>query len=155
MITRALSARAQLWVRGWDDLEVGHQFDLMDRAPKILGDLSKRVVINGKYLDLIIVAFGGGLELPQEVVQVEGCSAPVFNVRGLVTTARERKFEGVLLRRQSGNTREWAFGCGFTPAEMQYIVSSKGGYWTEEAAGLIPTSSENLREVRKQVLGYK
>lgn len=151
----ALSAKAGVWVRGWDNLEVGLQFDIMDKIPKIVGDLRNRIVVNGKYLDLIIVAFGGGLELPPEVVEVEACSSPVFNLRGLVTTARERKFEGVMLRRASGNTREWAFTSGFTAAELQYIVSSKGGYWTETPAGMIPTSSENLREVRKQVLGFK
>jgi hypothetical protein len=155
MTARALSARAFMWLRNWDSLETGTQFDVMDRAPKILGDLRQRVNINGKFVDLTLIAFGGGLEIVPETVQVEGCSSPVFTVRGLVTTAREQKFEGVLLRRCSGNTREWAFGCGVTAAEMQFIVSQKGGYWAEEPAGLIPTSSENLREVRKQVLGYK
>lgn len=175
VVPNAYAVSAWVWLEGYDDVPMGAQHALQTRVVEAVVDHHEYVKVArtgwpeadsegvGRQAAhtqavtersrIVMVAVGQSLTLLPELVQVAGCTEPLMAMRGLVTTARVPKVDGHLVRPRGADRRAWLFVVGVDP----YALCAATGLIadpTVESAGFISAPSDNIRQVRKHILGF-
>lgn len=161
MMDRVLSAACHVWMEGWDKVHQGRETLVTFKIVEALADRSSRIQWQPRKFpapadvsNLVLVAGGSRTKFVPEMVAVPACSAPILQVRGVVTTAREPKLEGHLIRaRGDVDSRRWLFVVGVDP----YRLATETGLFPDpvvDEAGFIPTPADKIRDRRKELLGF-
>lgn len=152
---RVLSAQAWVWAEGVDFLPQGTELSVPKQvAQAVAAHRREAILLTGEVLRLVVVAAGSRARVRPEIVEVRGCAQPIFQAVGLVTTAREPKLEGHLLReRGDKDDRRWVFVVGIDGIPL--VLSM--GLFTDpvlDVAGFISVPADQARQRRKDILGF-
>lgn len=158
---RVLSASCWTWIEGMEGFPQGRELTLTFKMLEAIsdGDLHvqwapRKFPAPAEISRMVLVAAGSRCKFVPQLMTVPGCQTPVFQLSGVVTTARRRKLEGHLVReRGDTDSRRWLFVAGADPFRLAIDTGLIHDPVVDEA-GFIPTPHEKTRDLRKEILGF-
>lgn len=158
---RVLSASCWTWLEGKDNFPQGRESLVTFKMLEAIADgiphiqwAPRKFPAPAEFSRMVMVASGSRLRFAPPMMTVPGCTVPVFQLSGVVTTARRPKLEGHLVRgRGDEDTRRWMFIAGADPFRLAIDTGLILDPVVEEA-GFIPTPHDKKRDLRKEILGF-
>ena len=158
---RVLSAACWIWLEGRDQFPQGRESVLSFRVVEALSDRRAEIQwaprnfpVPVDVSKIVMAASGSRLKFLPGMINARSCSTHLFQVSGVVTTAREPKVEGhLIVGRGDTDPRKWLFVVGIDP----YRVATETGLFPDPVvveAGFIPTPAAQVRQRRKEILGF-